>query len=269
MKYGIVFPGGTPRQIVDLAVAAEAAGWDGVFCFEGIYHYDPWVTLSAIAMRTERVRLGTLLTPAPRRRPWKLAAECVTLDRLSEGRTILSVGLGAFGPDLGNMNEEKDLRRRAALLDETIDLLRAMWSGQPVHHDGPHYQVQLPAGPKPVQRRGIPIWCVGVWPRDRSMERTLRCDGVIPQRYAAADGDPAHTQPSLTAEVTEWVRSRRGSMRGFDVIADGTSSATNTAKAAATVRPFADAGATWWIESDWGASPAKVRRRIDAGPPRT
>src|SRR4051812_42654455 len=132
MRYGFVFPGGTPSQIVDMAVAAEAAGWDGVFCWEGIYHYDPWVILSAIAGRTEKVRLGTMLTPAPRRRPWKLAAECVSLDQLSGGRVILSVGVGAFGTGLGDPGEETDTKVRAERLDETIDLMREMWTGKPV-----------------------------------------------------------------------------------------------------------------------------------------
>jgi alkanesulfonate monooxygenase SsuD/methylene tetrahydromethanopterin reductase-like flavin-dependent oxidoreductase (luciferase family) len=263
VKFGIVFPGGTPRQIVDLAVAAEAAGWDGVFCFEGIYHYDPWTTLGAVAVRTEKVKLGTMLTPAPRRRPWKLAAECVTLDRLSSGRTVLSVGIGAFGPGLGDPGEERDAAARAERLDETIDLLRAMWSGEPVVHKGKYYDVDLPAGPKPVQKPSIPIWCVGIWPRIKSMQRVLRCDGIIPQ-LAGDDGR------ALLPEAVAWVRASRSSgLKRFDVIAAGTTSATSSTKAAAMVRPWAEAGATWWIEEHWGGTPAKVRRRIEAGPPQS
>src|SRR5262245_8456930 len=130
MKYGFVLPGGkNPTENVELGVAAEAAGWDAVFCWEGVYHADPWLQLTAIAMRTERIKLGTMLTPAPRRRPWVLGGQVVTLDRLSGGRAILSIGVGAFASELGDLpDEEHDMRVRGELLDETIDLLRAMWS---------------------------------------------------------------------------------------------------------------------------------------------
>jgi alkanesulfonate monooxygenase SsuD/methylene tetrahydromethanopterin reductase-like flavin-dependent oxidoreductase (luciferase family) len=254
MKYGYVIPGGTPSEIVDLAVAAEDAGWDGVFCWEGVYHYNPWTTLSAIAMRTSKIRLGTMLTPAPRRRPWQLAGECVTLDELSGGRVILSVGVGAFDTALGELpGEEHDMRIRGEILDETIDLLRAMWSGEPVDFNGTHHAVKLPAGPKPVQPGGIPIWCVGVWPRMKSMRRTLRCDGVVVQS--------AEDVPSTYAAVAEYVR--ENGREGLDVIAQGT---TKAASANKEIQPFADAGATWWLEANWAAGAAAVRKRIDAGP---
>jgi alkanesulfonate monooxygenase SsuD/methylene tetrahydromethanopterin reductase-like flavin-dependent oxidoreductase (luciferase family) len=256
MRYGFVFPGGKPTENLEHAIAAEAAGWDAVFLWEGVYHVDPWTQLSAIAMRTERIKLGTLLTPAPRRRPWVLGGQCVTLDQLSGGRVILSVGIGAFDTGLGDMaREEHDVRIRAEILDETIDLLRAMWSGEPTKHTGTHYAVDLPAGPKPVQTGGIPIWCVGVWPRMKSMRRTLRCEGAVIQ----ADDD----SPETFAAIAEWLRERRE--RPIDVIAQGTTTPKN---AAAKIEPLADAGATWWIEADWAAGPAKVRKRIDAGPPR-
>ena len=173
MKYGYVLAGGDPVANVELAVAAEAAGWDAVFCWEGVYHADPWTQLTAIAMRTETIKLGTMLTPAPRRRPWVLASQCVTLDQLSGGRAILSVGVGAFDPVLGELpDEEHDIRARGELLDETIDLVRAMWSGKPVEYSGTHHTVKLPAGPKAVQKGRIPIWCVGIWPRMRSMRQS-------------------------------------------------------------------------------------------------
>lgn len=255
MRFGYVLPGGKPAENVELAVAAEAAGWDAIFCWEGIYHADPWTQLAAIAMRTERIKLGTLLTPAPRRRPWKLAAECVTLDQLSGGRTILSIGVGAFDTGLGELpDEEHDLRVRGELLDETIDLLHAMWSGKPVAYNGKHYTVKLPAGPKPVQKAGIPIWCVAIWPRMRSMRRTLRCDGIIPQ----ADS------PETVAAIAEWLR--ENGKGDLDIMSAGMTTPANAAK---KVRPWGDAGATWWIEENWAAkSAAVVRKRIEAGPPR-
>jgi alkanesulfonate monooxygenase SsuD/methylene tetrahydromethanopterin reductase-like flavin-dependent oxidoreductase (luciferase family) len=255
VRYGFVFPGGDPTENVNHAVAAEAAGWDGVFCWEGIYHADPWTTLSAIAMRTEKVKLGTLVTPAPRRRPWKLAAECVTLDQLSSGRVILSVGIGAFGPGLGVMNEEQDNRIRAETLDETIDLLRAMWSGKPVTHSGTRYTVDLPAGPKPVQKRGVPIWCIGVWPRMKSMRRLLHCEGAIIQANDLS--------PDTIAAVATWFRDN--GRPDIEIVAQGT---TTPANAAEQTKRWAEAGATWWIEANWAAKSPAVRKRIEAGPPR-
>ena len=254
MRYGYVLPGGNPTENVEHAVAAEAAGWDGIFCWEGVYHADPWAQLCAIAMRTERIKLGTMLTPAPRRRPWVLGGQCVTLDQLSGGRAILSVGVGAFATELGELpDEEHDMRIRGELLDETIDLLRAMWSGKPVEYNGTHHSVKLPAGPKPVQKGGIPIWCVGVWPRMKTMRRTLRCDGVVLQ----VDG------PETVTTIADWLRDNgKGDL---DLVAAGTTTPTNAVK---KVKPWADAGATWWMEANWAArSPAVIRKRIDAGPP--
>jgi alkanesulfonate monooxygenase SsuD/methylene tetrahydromethanopterin reductase-like flavin-dependent oxidoreductase (luciferase family) len=255
MKYGFVFPGGNPAENLEHASAAEAAGWDAVFLWEGVYHADPWTQLSAIAMRTERIKLGTLLTPAPRRRPWVLGGQCVTLDQLSGGRAILSVGVGAFATELGDLpGEEHDMRIRGEILDETIDLLRAMWSGKPVEYSGTHYTVNLPAGPKPAQKGGIPIWCVGVWPRMKSMRRTLRCDAVIPQAEA----------PEAAAAIATWLR--ENGKPDIDLISAGMTTPANAAK---KVQPWADAGATWWIEENWAAkSPGVIRKRIDAGPPR-
>lgn len=254
MKYGYVLAGSDPKANVELAVAAEAAGWDAVFCWEGVYHPDPWAQLSAIAMRTERIELGTMLTPAPRRRPWVLGGQVVTLDQLSGGRAILSIGVGAFASELGDLpNEEHDMRVRGELLDETIDLMRAMWSGKPVDYKGTHHTVKLPAGPKAARKGGIPIWCVGGWPRMKSMRRTLRCDAVILQVE----------DPKACAAVVDWLR--ENGKPDFDVVAAGTTTPANAAK---TIEPWADAGATWWLDANWALkSPAAFRKRIEAGPP--
>src|SRR3954464_2135671 len=103
---------------------AERAGWDGVFVWEAAYGVDAWTLLGAMAARTSRVRLGTMLTPLPWRRPWKVASQVVTLDQVSGGRAILTVGLGAVTTDLPVTGEETDLRTRASMLDEGIDLVR-------------------------------------------------------------------------------------------------------------------------------------------------
>ena len=142
MRYGFVFPGGDARVAADLAHAAEQAGWDGFFVWEPVWGVDAWVSLTAAAMRTERIRLGTMLTPVSRMRPWKLASETATLDRLSNGRVILSVGLGALDSGFAAFGEVTDLKTRAQLLDEGLDILTGLWRGQPFRYAGTHYTVQ-------------------------------------------------------------------------------------------------------------------------------
>src|SRR5579864_9410763 len=124
MRRAVVPPGGTAAEQLELGTLAERAGWDGVFAWEAAYGVEPWSLLAAIAVRTDAVRLGTMLTPLPWRRPWKVASQVATLDQLSNGRAILTVGLGAVMGDLPRTGEEEDLRRRADLLDEGIVVIR-------------------------------------------------------------------------------------------------------------------------------------------------
>jgi len=136
VKFGFVIPFGDPPLVVELAQEIEAAGWDAAFGWETIYFADPWVMLGAMAVTTERVRLGTLLTPPSRRRPWKLASEVATVDRLSNGRAVLAVGLGALETGFAEVGEETGKKERAALMDETLELMDRFWSGEPFRHDG-------------------------------------------------------------------------------------------------------------------------------------
>jgi len=151
MRYGVILPGGTASEQLEQAVLAEQAGWDGVFVWEAAYGVDAWSLLAATATVTTRVRLGTLLTPLPWRRPWKVASQVATLDRLSAGRAILTVGLGATTTDLPLTGEVTDLAGRAALLDEGIDLIRQLWSGATSFH-GRHYDLRMRA--RRPDRRG-------------------------------------------------------------------------------------------------------------------
>ena len=265
MRFGAVLPAGTATEQLELALLAEDAGWDGVFVWEAAYGPDAWSMLAAMAARTSRVRLGTMLTPLPWRWPWKVASQVATLDQLSGGRAILGVGVGAADTDLPATGEVTDLRGRAELLDEGIDLIRMLWEGGRSYH-GQHYDYQtgrldLSSAARPVQDR-IPIWVVGVWPAPRSMRRVLRCDGIIPQ-YAPADGEPG---PHHAAEVRQWLTGQ-GLPAGFDVIADGETPAGDAAAAAAAVAPWAAAGCTWWLETRWEARD-EFRERLAAGPPR-
>jgi alkanesulfonate monooxygenase SsuD/methylene tetrahydromethanopterin reductase-like flavin-dependent oxidoreductase (luciferase family) len=276
MQLGIVVTGGDPRIQADLAAAAEAAGWDGVFTYDAIAigdgeMYDPWVILAAMAMRTERVRLGAIVFAPTRRRPWKLAREAATLDRLSAGRLVLPVGLGAIDDQgFGNVGEATETRVRAALLDETLAILDGLWSGEPFGFQGDHYRfAPMTFRPTPVQRPRVPIWVVGAWPHARSMRRAARWDGIVVQA-TGADGRPAGHE--VLPEIVGWLagtRAREGLAGPFDIVVDGTTPGDDPAAAAETTRLHAEAGATWWIESDWSTTdPAALRRRIEAGPPR-
>ena len=271
MRSGFVLPGGTATEQADLAVLAEQAGWDGIFVWETGYGVDPWALLAAIAVRTSRIRLGTMLTPLPWRRPWKLASQVATVDQLSAGRAILAVGLGACDEGMPVTGEVTDLRGRAERLDEGIDLIRELWAGgrsyQSRHYTYTEGTVDLARAARPVQER-IPIWVVGAWPRPRSMLRVLRCDGVIPQyQLGGRDGTPDDA-----AGLRAWL-ARRGAGPTLDVIAEGETPAGDRAAAAAAVAPWAAAGCTWWLEERWqavsGGEPrmAEVRDRLAAGPP--
>ena len=268
IKQGIILTAGDPRTAAELAALAEARGWDGVFTWDAIAIgsadvYDPWVLLAAIATRTERVRIGAIVTPPARRRPWKLAREAMTLDRLSNGRLIVPVGLGALDDSgFANVGEPAETRIRAELLDESLAILDGLWSGNPFAFEGKHYRFgTMTFRPVPVQRPRIPIWVVGAWPRERSMRRTLRWDGV----YAQADGVAGVREIVAWAE-REWPAATRD--RPWDVVAEGRTPGDDPAAASAIVAEYEAAGATWWIESDWDAgSVDAIRKRIEAGPP--
>jgi hypothetical protein len=270
MRFGVVLPGGTATQQVELALVAEQAGWEGVFVWEAAYGVDAWTLLAAIAARTERVRLGTMLTPLPWRRPWKVASQVVTLDQLSAGRAILAVGLGAVDTDLPLTGEVIDLPMRAQYLDEGIDLIRTLWDGG-TSYNGRHYhydrqRADLAEVGRSVQER-IPIWVVGVWPRPKSMQRVLRCDGVIPQwSVPGREGVPDDVR-----DLRVWLAERGGAE--IDVIVDGETPTDDPRSAAAHVSAWADAGCAWWLETRWelphhsDERMAEVRARLLAGPP--
>ena len=277
MRYGVILTAGDPQAVADLAARAEAAGWDGVFYFDAIAIgamelYDPWVVMAGIAARTSRLRIGALVTPPARRRPWKLAREAMTLDRLSGGRLVLPVGLGVLDDaGFGPVGEPTEVRIRSELLDETLEILAGLWSGRPFGFSGRHYRFpEMTFRPTPIQQPRVPIWVVGAWPRERSMRRAVRWDGIVPQAH-----DDRGRQLDLTPEhvkaIAAYVAAERSSGeagRPFEIIAQGTTPAGDREAAAAVVEPWATAGATWWIEADWqDATVDSLRARIEAGPP--
>lgn len=261
MQYGFVIPTGDPRTVADLAREAENAGWDAVFTWDGMYVddatpvYDPWVVMAGMAMATGRIRLGTMLSPLSRRRPWKVAREAVSLDHLSNGRLILPVGLGAV-ETFGKVGEETDRRIRAELLDESLAILNGLWSGEPFTFEGKHYHLgDMVFAPKPVQQPRIPIWVTGRRGSERSMRRVITCDGMIVEESLT---------PAQVGDIAEVVSTRRTSEIPFDIIIQaGPDHATTN------IQRLSDAGATWWVDSQWTEpnDPETIRKRLKQGPP--
>ena len=271
MKYGFVLPNGDARTAAEVARAGEAAGWDGFFVWEPVWGVDAWVCLTAAAMVTQRIRLGTMLTPLSRMRPWKLASETATLDNLSAGRVILSVGLGAPDTGFAEFGEVTDRKTRTELMAEGLDILTGLWRGQPFSYDGKHYHLRptefMPPAP-PVQQPRIPIWVVGAWNRPKSMARALRYDGILPNPMTP-EGEHRPLTPADVREIAAYVAANRTATTPFDIVAEGKTPGDRPDEAAAIARDWAEAGATWWIEALWGAESVEtVRQRVEQGPPR-
>jgi len=280
MKYGFVIPGGDIHTIVELAHDAESAGWDGVFipdciCIEGLpdpasLGFDPWVALAAMAVKTERIRLGTMLTAVSRRRPWKLARETVTLDQLSNGRLTLSVGLGALDDaGFGKVGEATDRKTRAELMDEGLDILAGLWSGKPFSYNGKHFKIgEMTFQPTPVQEPRIPIWVVGAWPVEKSMQRAMRWDGLLPTKRGE-NGTFGGVSPDDIRAMKTYVGEHRTAATPFDIIWEGETPGDNPEQAASIIGPYAEAGVTWWMETMWNSPDGlkSVRKRINQSPP--
>ncbi len=287
MQYGLYLPNygiyGDARLLADLATEAESAGWDGFFLWDHIAVdppvlpvVDPWVALTAVALRTERLRIGTTVTPLPRRRPWKLARETASLDRLSNGRLVLGVGIGLGQGEWDHLGEEPDQKARGAMLDEALDVLTGLWSGEPFHYDGAYYTVQQAQfRPTPVQQPRIPVWVGGFWPHKAPFRRMARWDGMFPL-FEVYGPD----QLPLLKEAVAFVQERRaaaGLDGPFDVIKLGVTPGDDPAGAVRQVDGAREAGATWWLEVlmpevyEFGpgdeAALLVIRERIRQGPP--
>lgn len=273
MKYGFVLPHGDARWAADCARLAEQSGWDGFFVYETVWGTDAWVSLTAAAMLTQHIRLGTLITPLSRMRPWRLASQTATLDHLSGGRVILSVGLGAVETGFADFGEVTDRKLRAQLLDEGLDILTGLWKGQPFSYEGRHYRVrpcQFPhRPPSPVQQPRIPIWVAAAWkpeqPDNPSMARALRHDGILINVFDP-QGKSRPLQPSDMAQV------RAFSGDAPTLVAEGCTPGDSPGQAAETLSPWIEAGADWWIEADWTAPDSaegreSIWRRLSQGPP--
>ena len=281
MQYGLSLPNfgehAHPRALAALAQETEAAGWDGLFLWDHVIFwpglaapvFDPWVALAAVATVTSRIRIGAMVTPLARRRPWGVAREIATLDHLSGGRVIAGFGLGdPVEADFGRFGEETNARIRAEKLDEGLEIVTGLWSGEQFSFTGNHYTVRdVRFLPPPVQSPRPPVWVAAGWPNRAPLHRAARWDGVfpIPRDFI--------NNPELSVKDIEQLagvmRQQRGDGRPFDIAVGGYTGGMTASAAASHTRGYAVAGATWWIESDGPETPlAALQGRVRAGPPR-
>jgi alkanesulfonate monooxygenase SsuD/methylene tetrahydromethanopterin reductase-like flavin-dependent oxidoreductase (luciferase family) len=276
MRYGLDISSagswGDPRTMAEMAALAETSGWDGVFLEDyvffpgGLESFDPWVTLAAIAVATDTVRLGTLVTPLPLRQPARVAVEAMTLDHLSGGRLILGVGAGdPASDDVRARGDALSARSAAEILDEAIEVITALWSGKETTFHGSHLDLSdATLRPRPLQRPGIPIWVGGCLTRRGPRERALRWDG------ACLYGTPPPTWRDVTADDVRALRHDARERRGDDtfVVAVGGRERRDDLDAEIDyVTSLAEAGTDWWHEYVPPRLPYDTARAlVEAGP---
>lgn len=273
LRFGVYLPPfgpfGDPTVLVDLAVRAERAGWDGAFLWDHLVRgdmtvSDPWTALGAIAHATERVLIGPTVTPLPRRRPWVVARQASTVSRLSGGRLILGVGLGAdTSGDFSRFGEPFDPATRTSMLSEGLEIVRAMWSGRSFEHEGPHYKVRLDStAPEP---HPIPVWMASSTRSPGVIRRAATCDGIFPV------SDHRMTPQEVAAMVSALREAGLPDGRSYDVAISGKASDAWESPTASQVdlAELSAAGATWWMESlGYAHALSHCLEIVDADPPR-
>jgi alkanesulfonate monooxygenase SsuD/methylene tetrahydromethanopterin reductase-like flavin-dependent oxidoreductase (luciferase family) len=278
IRYGLYVPNFgracSPQALVQLAVEAEDHGWDGFFLWDSISGedrklptVDAFTTLTAVATSTRRIRLGTTVTALPRRRPWKVARETVTLDHLSNGRLTLGVGLGS-PPDqeFSRFGEDPSNNVRAAKLDEALEILVGLWGGKPFAYRGTHFTIKRTQFyPPSKQKPRIPIWVGGFWPHKGPFKRAAKWDGVIPLHTP----NPIRPSPAELRSILSYIRKYRKIGTQFDAIIIGWGTGKDERKNEKKIQPYAEAGMTWWLESLYGKTNSleKMRKRVRMGPP--
>jgi len=261
-----------PQHLVQMAVEAEKSGWDGFFLWDHIVEWDKRVplsdsltTLAGIATMTKRIKIGTTLSPIPRYKPWAVARQITTLDHLSNGRMILSVGLGAVEScDYARFGENPDNKVLAEKLDESLRIIAGLWTGKKFSFQGKHYRMKPSVFlPRPKQMPRIPIWVGGFWPRKGPFIRAARWDGVLPLRVPEE-----LPQPDDLKEIMDFIDKRRKGQGRFDVATIGWTTGNRT-KDREKIERYKNAGTTWWLESLYtkSDSPDGMRSIIRRGPP--
>lgn len=284
MQYGLALPTGgvcgDARVLAELGCLAEEAGWDGVFVEDYIVHQsdgavptcDPWIALAAMAVGTQRIRLGTSVTPLPRRRPWKVAREAVGLDQLSNGRFVLGVGSGDAGEaGFSRVNEERDAKKRAKMLDEALDIIVGLWSGEPFSYQGQYFQVdEMTFLPTPVQQPRIPILVGGGWPLKGPSLRAARYDGCCLYKQPQPGEDPTSDwTPDEVRALKTFIESHRSEQqraRPYEIKLGGRERSADWEQDRALIQSFAEVGVTWWVEYVPSASLEEMRKAVQRGP---
>lgn len=272
MRFGAVLLFGDAADIARYAALAERSGWDGVFVAEGVWGVDAWISLAAAALATEHIRLGTLLTPVARIKPWDLASRVGTVDRLSGGRAILGAGLGALHDGWLAFEQDQGRATRVELLEECLAVYAGLMRGQPFGYQGKHYQVHpttFGVPDPPVQQPRPPVWLVGAVvggrPDQPSLARAARWDGLLPEVIESGRRDKVQTPAELAAIVAQamQVRAAAGqSAVGFDVIVEADSYGQFRQMDCTDPAVWAAAGGTWWIESWWNLDRADGGEQI-------
>ncbi|MCG3227578.1 MAG: LLM class flavin-dependent oxidoreductase [Candidatus Heimdallarchaeota archaeon] len=274
MKFGLYAPNfgntfGDPLLTVSLFEEAELAGWDGFFLWDHIFYpgssppiIDPFTTLAAAAVNTKKLIIGTTVTAVPRRRPWKLARECVTLDHLSNGRFILGIGLGD-PEELRIMNEETDPKKLAEMANEQIEILEGLWKGEEFSYKGRYYSLDnVKFLPKPVQQPRIKLWGAGTWPNKGPFRRASRLDGVIPLKV----------EETITTDdcvdIIEYMNRHNEITETYDFVKIGSGTNMDDKEHMEIIKEYKEVGVNWWIEvvSDWQGNTEELREIIKKGP---
>ncbi|MHA1202877.1 MAG: LLM class flavin-dependent oxidoreductase [Candidatus Heimdallarchaeaceae archaeon] len=254
-----------PQDYVKLAKSAEECGWEGFFLWDHVFLpwapeqdvLDPWVILSAIATQTNKLTLGTTVTPLARRRPMVIAREAITLDRLSNGKFILGVGLGGT-EELKAIGDEENPKIRGEMLDESLEILKGLWSGKPFTFDGQHYKIKEPVQFKPAGN--IKIWVGGNWPNKKPFRRAAKYDGIFPLKAGGVD-------PQDYKEILSYIGKYRESMESFDLVKSILT--IKDKEHDAYIHEFIDMGLDWLLEAFWPerCSLKEIQERIEQGPP--
>lgn len=272
MRFGLFLPPfdelAEPRRVSALARSAEDAGWDGLFLWDhilaepGMPVADSWITMAAIAAATSRIWLGAFVTPLSRRRPWVLARQIATLDRLSEGRLVVGIGLGDDGwREFSSFNEVTEPSERGQVLDEALELLQRLLAGEPVHYSGEHYAVESTEFlPRAVQQP-VPIWAAVRWPNRKPLARAARLNGCFPIFPAA--GPPRLPDPADVRAIREQL-ARLGTGPGYDLVVRS----AGLTERREEIAELEQAGVTWTLAGFGPGQPAaQVEAVVFAGPP--
>lgn len=279
MKFGLSVPNRGPfgdiHLLVDLAMLAEEAGWEGFFIWDHIAsgvspHFDPWITMAAVACNTTKMLLGIHVTPLSRRRPWKVAREIVSLDHLSGGRMVLGVGLGDFNrKEFEAFGEVSDPRTRGEMLDEGLEVIKGLQSGENFSYTGEHYSIDKTRfEPTPIQKPHVPVWVAGQWPNKPPFRRAAHWEGVVP--IAKGRKKEQFLSPTEVREMVAYIGKYRSVYTPFDVCLCGVTGGKSLSKDRAIVEPYKGVGITWWIDFIYtGRGSVKENEsRIRSGPPR-